>query len=155
MGVVCAEPVSRDEWGGSAERRWAGGNAPAIVQVQVMQQAPLAVVTDNLGASCVQAQVVQRVLLVVGSNDLIIPSNAEGPRLKSALPRCRLQVLQGRSHALMQVSRRAACASCAALGRCCKVGARYTQLCLLNKGSLPTGAHHAVVAAALAGPCKT
>jgi len=47
-------------------------------------------------------QIAQRVLLIVGSNDLVIPSNAEGPRLKRSLARCRLEVLQGRSHAVMQ-----------------------------------------------------
>ena len=36
----------------------------------------------------------QRVLLLVGDNDLLIPSKEEGPRLKERLPRCRLRVSQ-------------------------------------------------------------
>lgn len=34
----------------------------------------------------------QRVLLVVGDGDLLIPSGEEGKRLEKALPRCRLKV---------------------------------------------------------------
>ncbi|CAL8462015.1 g1546 [Coccomyxa elongata] len=44
----------------------------------------------------------QRVLLVVGSGDLLLPSGEEGTRLEKALPRCWLKVMQGRSHALLQ-----------------------------------------------------
>ncbi|EIE25026.1 alpha/beta-hydrolase [Coccomyxa subellipsoidea C-169] len=44
----------------------------------------------------------QRVLLLVGSGDLLLPSGEEGPRLEKLLPRCRLKVMQGRSHALLQ-----------------------------------------------------
>jgi pimeloyl-ACP methyl ester carboxylesterase len=51
----------------------------------------------------ITSQVAQRVLLIASSNDLIIPSRTEGPRLKAALSRCRLQMMPGRSHALMQV----------------------------------------------------
>ncbi|KAK9908919.1 hypothetical protein WJX75_004666 [Coccomyxa subellipsoidea] len=47
-------------------------------------------------------EVSQRVLLVVGSGDLLLPSGEEGSRLEKLLPRCRLRVMQGRSHALLQ-----------------------------------------------------
>eukprot|EP00198_Chlamydomonas_reinhardtii_P007578 XP_001696915.1 predicted protein [Chlamydomonas reinhardtii] len=45
-----------------------------------------------------------RTLLLVGSNDLVIPSAAEAPRLERALPRCTSRTLQGGSHALLQES---------------------------------------------------
>ena len=41
----------------------------------------------------------QRVLLVVGSGDLLLPSGEEGTRLEKVLPRCRLKVCS-LSHAL-------------------------------------------------------
>ncbi|KXZ52840.1 hypothetical protein GPECTOR_8g223 [Gonium pectorale] len=44
----------------------------------------------------------QRVLLLVGENDMVIPSASEAPRLARALPRARARVLSGRSHALLQ-----------------------------------------------------
>ncbi|PSC68099.1 Acyltransferase chloroplastic [Micractinium conductrix] len=44
----------------------------------------------------------QRVFLLVGDQDLLIPSKEEGPRLKRALPRAQLRVERGRSHALLQ-----------------------------------------------------
>lgn len=44
----------------------------------------------------------QRVLLVVGDQDLLIPSRDEGPRLQRQLPRAHLRVERGRSHALLQ-----------------------------------------------------
>lgn len=44
----------------------------------------------------------QRVLLLIGDADLLIPSKDEGTRLEKTLPRCVLKVLEGRSHALMQ-----------------------------------------------------
>jgi pimeloyl-ACP methyl ester carboxylesterase len=47
-------------------------------------------------------QVPQRVLLIVGDQDLLIPSKEEGPRLQRALPRAHLRVEKGRSHALLQ-----------------------------------------------------
>lgn len=50
-------------------------------------------------------QVPQRVLLLVGNQDAMIPSGQEGPRLRRALPRCRLVNLRGRSHAMLQVRR--------------------------------------------------
>jgi hypothetical protein len=37
-------------------------------------------------------EVSQRVLLVVGSGDLLLPSGEEGSRLEKLLPRCRLRV---------------------------------------------------------------
>jgi hypothetical protein len=43
------------------------------------------------------------VLLLVGENDLVIPSATEGPRLQRALPRALLRILPGRSHAMLQV----------------------------------------------------
>lgn len=48
-------------------------------------------------------QVQQRVLVLVGDGDALIPSGEEGPRLQRALPRAHLRVLKGRSHALLQV----------------------------------------------------
>jgi pimeloyl-ACP methyl ester carboxylesterase len=47
-------------------------------------------------------QVPQRVLLVIGDQDLLIPSKEEGHRLQRALPRAHLRVEKGRSHALLQ-----------------------------------------------------
>lgn len=47
-------------------------------------------------------QVPQRVLLIIGDQDLLIPSKEEGPRLQRALPRAHLRVEKGRSHALLQ-----------------------------------------------------
>ncbi|KAK9819759.1 hypothetical protein WJX72_002051 [[Myrmecia] bisecta] len=47
-------------------------------------------------------RVQQRVLLITGDRDLLIPSHDEGPRLKKLFPRCTLKVLKGRSHALLQ-----------------------------------------------------
>ncbi|KAF5840611.1 hypothetical protein DUNSADRAFT_16126 [Dunaliella salina] len=47
-------------------------------------------------------QVPQRTLLLVGSDDRVIPSGTEGPRLKFRMARCRLEVLEGRSHAMLQ-----------------------------------------------------
>lgn len=47
-------------------------------------------------------KVPQRVLLVTGSADFVIPSGSEGPRLQKALPRCRLRSLPLRSHAMLQ-----------------------------------------------------
>lgn len=44
----------------------------------------------------------QRVLLIIGDQDLLIPSKEEGPRLQRALPRAHLRVEKGRSHALLQ-----------------------------------------------------
>jgi hypothetical protein len=44
----------------------------------------------------------QRTLLVMGDQDLLIPSAAEGPRLQRLLPRAHLRVEKGRSHALLQ-----------------------------------------------------
>jgi pimeloyl-ACP methyl ester carboxylesterase len=52
----------------------------------------------------IRSQVQQRVLLLVGENDLVIPSATEGPRLQRALPRALLRTLPGRSHAMLQVS---------------------------------------------------
>lgn len=47
-------------------------------------------------------EVQQRVLLVAGENDLLIPSAEEAKRLARKLPRCNTRVLPGRSHALLQ-----------------------------------------------------
>lgn len=47
-------------------------------------------------------EVQQRVLLLIGDGDWLIPSSAEGERLEKMLPRCSLKVLRGRSHALLQ-----------------------------------------------------
>ena len=44
----------------------------------------------------------QRVLLIVGDQDLLINSKEEGPRLQKELPRAHLRVERGRSHALLQ-----------------------------------------------------
>ena len=44
----------------------------------------------------------QRVLLIVGDQDLLLPSSEEGPRLQRALQRAHLRVEKGRSHALLQ-----------------------------------------------------
>lgn len=55
-----------------------------------------AVVGPQLGS------VPQRVLLIIGDQDLMIPSKEEGPRLQRALPRAHLRVERGRSHALLQ-----------------------------------------------------
>lgn len=45
----------------------------------------------------------QRVLVLVGDGDILIPSAEEGPRLQRALPRAHLRVMKGHSHALLQV----------------------------------------------------
>lgn len=50
----------------------------------------------------VLTQVRQRVLLLVGDEDRLIPSEEEGGRLARALPRAHLVVMRGRSHALLQ-----------------------------------------------------
>lgn len=55
-----------------------------------------AVVGPELGS------VPQRVLLIIGDQDMMIPSKEEGPRLQRALPRAHLRVERGRSHALLQ-----------------------------------------------------
>ncbi|KAG1678974.1 hypothetical protein FOA52_013037 [Chlamydomonas sp. UWO 241] len=44
----------------------------------------------------------QRTLLLVGQLDLVVPSNAEGPRIVKEMQRCRLRVLQLRAHAMLQ-----------------------------------------------------
>ena len=48
-------------------------------------------------------QVPQRVLLLAGQLDLVIPSRSEGPRVQRAMQRCSLRVLPLRSHAMLQV----------------------------------------------------
>jgi len=50
----------------------------------------------------VLGSVPQRVLLIVGDQDMLIPSADEGARLQRALPRAHLRVERGRSHALLQ-----------------------------------------------------
>ncbi|KAG2453582.1 hypothetical protein HYH02_001800 [Chlamydomonas schloesseri] len=45
-----------------------------------------------------------RTLLLVGSNDMVIPSASEAPRLERSLPRCTSRVVEGGSHALLQES---------------------------------------------------
>jgi hypothetical protein len=47
-------------------------------------------------------QVAQRVLVLVGDLDIMIPSEKEAANLKKLLPTCRTRILQGRSHALLQ-----------------------------------------------------
>ena len=47
-------------------------------------------------------EVVPPALVVVGDADLLLPSGAEGPRLAAALPRSKLHVVVGGSHALLQ-----------------------------------------------------
>lgn len=47
-------------------------------------------------------QIQQRILLLAGENDLLIPSSEEARRLSRKLPRCNTKVLPGRSHALLQ-----------------------------------------------------
>ncbi|KAI7839273.1 hypothetical protein COHA_006971 [Chlorella ohadii] len=47
-------------------------------------------------------RVQQRCFVLVGDQDLLIPSAREGPRLQRALPRAQLRVEKGRSHALLQ-----------------------------------------------------
>lgn len=41
---------------------------------------------------CRYSEIQQRVLLVTGDGDLLIPSSSEGPRLEKAIPRCTLRV---------------------------------------------------------------
>ena len=41
-------------------------------------------------------------LCVASSEDLLIPSGDEGPRLRREMPRCRVEVLEGASHAALQ-----------------------------------------------------
>ena len=41
---------------------------------------------------CRYGEIQQRVLLVTGDGDLLIPSSSEGPRLEKAIPRCILRV---------------------------------------------------------------
>lgn len=41
-------------------------------------------------------------LLLAAEQDLLIPSRDEGPRLARRLPRCRLRLMPGRSHAMLQ-----------------------------------------------------
>lgn len=48
-------------------------------------------------------RVQQRVLVLVGDGDILIPSAQEGPRLQRALPRAHTRVMRGYSHALLQV----------------------------------------------------
>ncbi|CAD7704397.1 unnamed protein product [Ostreobium quekettii] len=47
-------------------------------------------------------KVQQRVLLVAGEGDWMLPSRSEAQRLRRLLPRCSTRVLPGRSHALLQ-----------------------------------------------------
>lgn len=47
-------------------------------------------------------EIQQRVLVLAGDKDLLIPSNNEAERLGKKLPRCRARVLKDRSHALLQ-----------------------------------------------------
>ena len=47
-------------------------------------------------------EVVPPALVVVGDADLLLPSGAEGPRLAATLPRSKLHVVVGGSHALLQ-----------------------------------------------------
>lgn len=46
--------------------------------------------------------VTQRSLILVGDQDLLIPSKEEGPRLARAMPQAHMRVERGRSHALLQ-----------------------------------------------------
>ncbi|CAG9466847.1 unnamed protein product [Pedinophyceae sp. YPF-701] len=46
----------------------------------------------------------QRVLVVTGANDLLLPSDEEGERLARLMPCARSVLLEGRSHALLQES---------------------------------------------------
>ena len=48
-------------------------------------------------------RVQQRVLVLVGDGDVLIPSAQEGPRLQRELPRAHTRVMRGYSHALLQV----------------------------------------------------
>ncbi len=48
------------------------------------------------------ADVKQRVFVLVGDQDLLLPSEQEGSRLKSRLARAHVRVERGRSHALLQ-----------------------------------------------------
>jgi pimeloyl-ACP methyl ester carboxylesterase len=64
-------------------------------KLKLLQQG-CAAVAPRLG------DVPQRVLLIIGDQDLLIPSKEEGPRLQRALPRAHLRVEKGRSHALLQ-----------------------------------------------------
>lgn len=47
--------------------------------------------------STLYSNVSQRVLLLIGDSDLLLPSADEGPRLKRLLPRCNLKVKPGLS----------------------------------------------------------
>ena len=48
------------------------------------------------------AKVQQRVFILIGEQDLLIPSKEEGERLQRILPRSHIRVENGRSHALLQ-----------------------------------------------------
>ena len=66
---------------------------------RILPPATLAWKLDLLeaGAQFVSAQfvnVAQRVLLLIGDGDLLLPSAEEGPRLQRLLPRCNLKVRQ-------------------------------------------------------------
>ncbi|CAD7699010.1 unnamed protein product, partial [Ostreobium quekettii] len=50
----------------------------------------------------VLSKVQQRVLLVAGEGDWLLPSRSEAQRLQRLLPRCYTRVLPGRSHAVLQ-----------------------------------------------------
>ena len=52
------------------------------------------------------SQVQQRTFILAAGSDALIPSEEEGRRLARALPRARLRVLPGRSHALLQEGER-------------------------------------------------
>jgi hypothetical protein len=52
----------------------------------------------------------------VGQFDLVVPSNAEGPRIVKEMQRCRLRVLP-RMHAMLQVCYKCANVKCVLLVR--------------------------------------
>lgn len=49
-----------------------------------------------------RVQVSQRTLVLVGDQDLMLPSSEEGKRLPQIMRNCRTRELKGRSHALLQ-----------------------------------------------------
>jgi hypothetical protein len=59
-------------------------------------------IIDIQGTVLFIVQVAQRVLVLAGELDIMIPSEQEATNLKKLLPFCRTRILKGRSHALLQ-----------------------------------------------------
>ncbi|GMH32734.1 hypothetical protein BSKO_00568 [Bryopsis sp. KO-2023] len=71
--------------------------SPEVIawKLEIVQQG-----IDNTRSKIPKVQ--QRVLLVVGDGDWMLPSGDEAERLSGLLPRCSTKILRGRSHAVLQ-----------------------------------------------------